>query len=308
MSFWLKQNRIKQNETVNSDARIMLLRIDGYWYSLVYCRSPVTKYLIVSLGIIFNAENMQWPVHIWIYFRQTLVCLFLFTAGILFLHTFQLREDRIGLVLTNSFLQSSTFVPTLQSWADQLKSNPTDLELWKNTWPQLCSVSLCLSEAQACQLCESQLPGQQHEPKNHAENQKLTYSPLPISKFSWISVQPAQEASNLHIQQTSPKLAKWLEYLLANSCVLVENIQIIIFCCLLESWTATVRGKVRAWLFLPALWTSFWERGQWDTPPCQVKAPVTGKGVSQPMSVDAQAVCVCSVLAAKRQKSRAEPV
>lgn len=175
--------------------------------------------------------------------RQTLVCLFLFTAGIPFLHTFQPGEDKIGLVLTTSFPQSSTLVPTLQSWADQLQSNPTDLELWKNTWPQLCSVSLCLSKAPGCQLCESQLPGQQHELKNGTENQKLAYSHLPVSKFSWISVQPAQEASSLHIQLTPPQLAKWLEYLLANSCVLVGNIQIITFAVCLKVEQCQLEGR-----------------------------------------------------------------
>lgn len=57
-------------------------------------------------------------------------------------------------------------------------------------------------------MCESQLPGQQHELKNHTESQKHAYSLLPISEYSWIPVQPAQEASSLHIQQTPPKLAK----------------------------------------------------------------------------------------------------
>lgn len=84
-------------------------------------------------------------------------------------------------------------------------------------------------------MCESQLPGQQHELKNHTESQKHAYSLLPVSEYSWIPVQPAQEASSLHIQQTPPKLAKWFQYLLANSCVLVENIHVIIFAVCLKS-------------------------------------------------------------------------
>lgn len=121
-------------------------------------------------------------------------------------------------------------------------------------------------------------------------------------------MQPALEASSLHIQQTPPKLAKWLEYLLANSCVLVENILIIIFAVRLKAKQWQLEGRYKLSYppcptEIPALMAlHFWVCGQWDTPPCQVDTPVTAEAVSQPVSQGASP-CVCSVLAARTQKS-----
>lgn len=94
-----------------------------------------------------------------------------------------------------------------------------------------CSASFYLSDAQACKLGESQLPVKHQELKNHTENQKAAYGLLPILQQVQLHINTSflQEASSLHVQQTPPKLAKWLKYLLVNSRVLVENIQSIIF-------------------------------------------------------------------------------
>lgn len=114
---------------------------------------------------------------------------------------------------------------------------------------------------------------------------------------SWISMQPAQESSSLHIQQTPPKLAKWLEYLLANSGVLVENIQRIISAVCLKASQQQLEGSYEFSLASVPYGhpMHFWVWGQWDTPPCQASAPLTAKAVSQPVPVDGQSMCVlCS--------------
>lgn len=60
-----------QNETVNSAARSMLLGIAGYRYPLAVqksCKKNIASFL---WELIFNAQNLQWPIYIWIYFRET---------------------------------------------------------------------------------------------------------------------------------------------------------------------------------------------------------------------------------------------
>lgn len=84
----------------------------------------------------------------------------------------------IGLVLSNSCSSEVHFCAHPSALSRPAPKQPH----WSGT-PQkhmaiACSASLCPSEAHTCQLCESQLPGQQHDLKNHTENQKLAYSLL----------------------------------------------------------------------------------------------------------------------------------
>lgn len=84
----------------------------------------------------------------------------------------------IGLVLNNSCSSEVHFCAHPSA-----PSRPAPKQTHWSGIPQkhmaiACSASLCPSEAHTCQLCESQLPGQQHDLKNHTENQKLAYSLL----------------------------------------------------------------------------------------------------------------------------------
>lgn len=206
-----------------------LMATDIHWQ----CRSPVKK----IFDSLFRNSSLMQKIHSglstfgFIWERQTLVSLFLFTTGhqILFHHMFQPGGALVWCWTTHA-PQSSIFVPTLQPWAGQLQSNPIDLELHKNTWPWLAQQASAHQRPTSASCVNHSCLGSSMNLKIIQKTRSsLTASfNLQVRECSWISMQPAQQSSSLHIQQTPPKLATWLEYLLANSCVLVENTQIII--------------------------------------------------------------------------------
>lgn len=131
--------------------------------------------------------------------------------------------------------QSSLFGSTLQLQTACLHSNPTDLQLCKNTWlwlvqqasthqrpnPANCMDHGCLWSITNIIIIQSKV-------------QLQSTSSLTAREYSCILMQPAYEASSSHItvNKKSPILAKWLNYLLVNSCVRVDNTQIISAVCL----------------------------------------------------------------------------
>lgn len=164
--------------------------------------------------------------------RQTLVCLFLFTVGdqILLLHMLQLGGDRIGLVLNNNSC-SSEFHFYTHSSPEQTSSTATTL-----TWSSGKTHGHGFAQS-ACQRPKA-ANCVNHSCLGRSMDSKIIEKTRSSLTSSFQSQSTTGYQCNLHKRPavcTAPQLPKWLEYLLANSCLLVENIQIIIFAVCLKA-------------------------------------------------------------------------